>query len=216
MQQDPGADFIGCHFSAFFEHSLMNPTPSLPPCLQSALDASADGNSELALELFAQAAQELPESALPAFLMASEWASLGNMEKAEECFAAAILIAPDLHLARYQLGLLQFSSGRAAMAFVTWQPLLALDNQSPLFLWVQGFSALADDRFAEAKKLFLAGVAANDSNPPMSNDIQKIIAEIDKILEANSTIEDGAEALEDAEKDSHFLLSNYQQQNLIH
>src|SRR3954464_14411872 len=103
-----------------------------------------------ALELFAQAAALRPSSGIPHFLIGSEHAAAGELEAAEPAFANAVLLAPEFLLARYQLGLLQFSSKRAALALVTWGPLLALAATESLGHYVRGFAALAQDRFAES------------------------------------------------------------------
>ena len=182
--------------------------------------ASAEGNSEAALLLFEQAAAASPDSGVPHFLMGAEYASLGDLDKAEAGFANAILLSPALVIARYQLGLLQFSSARVAMALITWQPLLELEDDSPLPFLVQGFSALAQDHFNEARLLFEAGIARNLDNPPLSEDIQKVLLEIGlqtriPDAEAGSPSSNQAE-MQDHDGSSHILLSNYQQQGLPH
>ena len=91
--------------------------------LQAGLAASQANDPQRALQLFAQASAARPASGVPHFLAGSEYAALGQMEQAEAELANAVLLAPAFHIARYQLGLLQFSSGRAATALVTWEPL---------------------------------------------------------------------------------------------
>jgi tetratricopeptide (TPR) repeat protein len=114
----------------------------IDPLLEQGLAASQANDSVRALDLFAQASAAAPTAGLPHFLMASEWASLGEIEKAEAAFANAVLLAPDLTIAHYQLGLLQFSSGRAALALVIWQPLLQLVVHHSKFLGYKYFSLI--------------------------------------------------------------------------
>jgi tetratricopeptide (TPR) repeat protein len=195
----------------------------MTPSLEAGMQASAEGDSAQALALYEQAAAEAPGSGLPHFLAGGEYASMGQMDKAEAAFANALLLAPGFAVARYQLGLLQYSSARAAVALVTWQPLLALPEDSPLPYFVRGFAALAQDSFQDALALFDAGIERNTDNPPMTSDIRKVIAGIEAVLsqQAGSSTHDTAieqqepEESEDAQT-AHILLSNYRQQGPAH
>jgi len=184
----------------------------IDPLLEQGLAASQANDSVRALDLFAQASAAAPTAGLPHFLMASEWASLGEIEKAEAAFANAVLLAPDLTIARYQLGLLQFSSGRAALALVVWQPLLQLADTDPLPHFVRGFTALAQDAFAQALLHYRAGLERNTTNPALSNDVQKVIAPIESLLLAQDAAHAPTEQdlAADSSQDNHILLSNYQ------
>ncbi len=183
--------------------------------LQEAIFASAQGDSTTAFALFSQAASEQPNSGIPHLLMGAEYAKLGEIDKAESGFANALLLEPGLLIARYQLGLLQLSSARAAVAFVTWEPLLQLDESNPLPHFVRGFKALAHDQFSEASRYFEAGLARNVDNPALSNDIRKVIEKIDAIQAPQHQTLTDAEP-ETTEADFHFLLSNYQQKGPGH
>ena len=160
---------------------------------------------------FASAMALRPQAGLPHFLVGSLRAAAGDMEQAEAAFASAILLAPDLWLARYQLGLLQFSSGRAAVAMLTWQPLLAMPASEPVHHFVQGFAALAQDRFDEALQHYHEGLRLNPGNEAMGNDIRKVIAGIEALWAP-------AADLADAEPDSggHVLLAAYETQGRPH
>ncbi|MBV7540580.1 M48 family metallopeptidase [Acidovorax sp. sic0104] len=151
--------------------------------------------------------------------MGSEYAALGQIDQADVAFSNAVLLAPHLHVARYQLGLLQYSSGRVPAALVTWQPLLALGESSPMTHWVKGFGALAQDQFGAAKMHFERGVQLNLDNLPMSSDILNIVREIDAVLKNPSTVAPQAASVQhsdDSESSSHFLVSNYGRQGSLH
>ena len=199
----------------------MQTLPSaLPPLLAQAIDASSNGDAELALSLFAQATQDPEVSASTHFLMGAEYAAMGKMDEAEAGFSTAVLLAPGLHVARYQLGLLQFSSGRVAAAFLTWQPLVEGDPETALCQWIKGFAALAQDDFATARNHFEAGIQLNTGNPPMSADIQRVLAEIDQLVATGVVPGDGTPGVTESETEegdqAHVLLSNYQTQDPIH
>jgi len=185
----------------------MTPHASLSERLRLALAASASGDTDRAIELFRRATDEDAGSPLPPFLLGAELAQLGRIDEAIQAYAAATLLAPTFHIARYQMGLLQFTSGHAALALVSWQPILALPEDEPLRAFVLGFAALANDQFADAIAHFRAGQALNHDNAPLNADIQLVI---DRIAAAQAV--PGAASAEPAateEATSHVLLSNY-------
>lgn len=143
--------------------------------IQDGLLASQQRQSERALDLFSQAQTEDPTSGLPSFLMGSELAACGRLEQAEAALAAAVLLAPAFLLARYQLGLLQFSADRPAAALVTWQPLQDLPDQEPLGHFVRGFSLLARQSYAQALEHFQAGLDRCGAHEPVADDIRQVI-----------------------------------------
>jgi Flp pilus assembly protein TadD len=141
-----------------------------------------------------------------AFLVASDEAAAGRMEAAEAAFAHAVLLTPSFHLARYQLGLLQFSSGRASAAQVTWQPLLDLAQTDPLPHYVRGFAALAQDDFAQALAHYRAGLACDNPNPAVAGDVMKVVEQVERLLPPAEAPADSAEAQTPA---NHVLLQGY-------
>ena len=182
--------------------------------LREGLAASQSNDAHRALELFAQASQACPASGVPHFMAGSEFAALGEFEKAEAELASAVLLAPGLHIARYQLGLLQFSSGRAAAALVTWEPLFALDDTEPLGHFVCGFAALAQDDFQAAKSHFEDGLARNTANPALSSDIHKVLLGMrDAHARQPAASQPAAEADPAA---AHVLVSNYGKYGTLH
>jgi tetratricopeptide (TPR) repeat protein len=195
---------MSCRLSIAMPHS--DPLSSRP-ALDRALEASARGEAAAAVELFLQAIAEQPDSEGAHFLLGSEYAALGDIAQAERHITTALLLRPQWHVARYQLGLLQFSDGRVPAALLTWQPLASLEESSPLPHWVHGFAALARNDFGAARPLFEAGLARNTEHPPMSADIQRVLAAMP-----------GAEPTAETEGDgvAHVLLSNYQQAGHVH
>lgn len=186
--------------------------------IQQGLAASQAERVEEALDLFRQAAQHAPGSGLPHFLIGAELAQLGRMEEAETAYANAVLLAPDLDMARYQLGLIQFTSGRAALGLVTWGPLFQRPPESALQRIVHGFAALAQDDFTQAIACFREGMALNQDNPALNRDLQMMIERIGaQTGEASAAPAVQAEPAESAdEQNLHVLLSNYQRQGPLH
>jgi tetratricopeptide (TPR) repeat protein len=149
--------------------------------LAEGLAASGAGRSEEALGLFEQAREADPASGIPHFLIGSEYASLGDFAAAEGAFANAVLLSPDFPLARYQLGLLQFSSQRPGVAMLTWQPLLDLPEEDALLHFVRGLSALARNAFEDALRHFHTGLACEPANPALCGDIRQLVEAVQKL-----------------------------------
>jgi tetratricopeptide (TPR) repeat protein len=166
------------------------------------LGASAQNRSDAAMEFFAQASEVVPASGVPHFLIGSEHASAGNMDAAELAFTHAVLLAPEFHIARYQLGLLQFSSQRPAVALLTWQPLFALPATEALGHFVRGFAALADDRLQDTLKHLRDGLDRNVNNPALAADIGKVVEAVEDLLQR------GCDAAADSPA-AHVLISGY-------
>jgi tetratricopeptide (TPR) repeat protein len=140
-------------------------------------------------------------------LLGAELAQCGAIDEAESAFAEAVLSAPGWSIARFQLGLLQYTSGRASTARLTWQPLLALAPDDALRSFVQGFAALAGDRFGEAMAAFEAGIAQNTANAPLNADIRMVMQ---RVGGAASGPPSAAVAEPVNDGGVHVLLSNYQ------
>ncbi len=179
--------------------------------LQAGVQASQSGDVEKALDLFARASAAAPRSGLPHFLIGSEYAALGEIDKAEAALANAVLLAPEFHIARYQLGLLQFSSGRAAVALVTWTPLFALADNEALGHFVRGFAALAQDDFVTARSHFNTGLPLGHDNPALCSDIEKVLQ---GIRQAEARGPDATPAPEPS--GNHVLVSNYGRFGTLH
>lgn len=184
-----------------------NPPPDLQSLLQQGIAASNTQESDAALEIFVRCIQAYPSAPQPHLLIAAEHAAHRRFEQAENAFASAILLAPDLHVARYQLGLLQMTWERAVMALLTWQPLLLLPEDNPLVHFVRGYAALANDDFTTAANHFEVGLDLKNENAPMAEDIKKVLLKVREIILQKA--ENGSSPAEDMPQ-QHVLLSNYQ------
>jgi len=179
----------------------MNADPSFETLISEGLVASGENRTRAALDLFARASEALPSSGIPHFLIGSEHAACGNMEAAEAALANAVLLSPDFALARYQLGLLQFSTARAAVALVTWEPLFAAPPGESLGHFVRGFAALAQEAFDESLQHFEQGLAGEDVNPAVAGDIRKVMHAVRALLDPQQAAEDN--------NTGHVLLAAY-------
>jgi len=184
---------------------------SVDALMAQAMDASQANNAEQAIACFQKASALVPDAGLPQFLLGAEFAALGDINRGETAFANATRLMPQFPMARYQLGLLQFSSGRAAIALLTWQPLLQLPQTHPLPHFVAGFASLAQDRLAEALEHFEQGLPLNKDNDALSGDIAKVMNGIRGALA-------GAEQATSSstEAEAHVLLAGYRQRGPAH
>ncbi len=144
------------------------------------------------------------------FLQGSVLAGLGRFTEAHAAMAKAVQIAPGYTVARFQLGLLELSSGDAAAARATWQPLQSLPSDNPLHVFTRGLDRMIDDDFPAAISLLEQGIALNTELPPMNRDMVLLI---DRMREKTGTAplpadEDGSGV--------HFLLRQFDLKDTKH
>lgn len=135
------------------------------------------------------------------FLRGSVLAGLGRFGEAQDALAVAARIAPDYLIARFQLGLLQLTSGDTSTAAATWAPLQSLDEDHALRLFANGLLHMAGDEFSEAVRLIKAGMDRNVAYPPLNGDMQMVL---DQIAAPTETPPPGEEI-----SSAHFLLQQY-------
>lgn len=127
------------------------------------------------------------------FLLGSVLTGQQRYDEGRKSMARAVEIAPGFALARFQLGFLDFTSGRALDAIGVWNPLGHLPDDEPLRLFAEGLSQLAIDDFSEARRLLRQGMAANRDNPLINADMQLILDEIDRLPHLDEPSSDGSE-----------------------
>lgn len=112
------------------------------------------------------------------FLEGSVLAGLQRYDEGRRAMARAVEIAPDFALARFQLGFLDLTSGRALDAMAVWAPLSGLPDDDALRVFSEGLANMAIDHFSEARRLLKRGMALNTANPMINADMQLILDEI--------------------------------------
>lgn len=171
-------------------------------------------DSVTAEQILSDAVLRHPGDARPLLLLAAQYAHAQQMDRAEACYIEALQRAPDFSIARFQLGLLQFSCGRPAAALATFAPLDHLPGEHALRLFKNAFTCLARDQLQEARTWLEQGIASNRENPPLNSDMQKIVRQIDLQLssphQSAGTAQAGAASLPVAPPtEQHFLVSAY-------
>ena len=128
-----------------------------------ALLADADHDSRSAAEAVAQTIATFPNDARLHFLLGSLLIDLRRFIEAHAALVRAVTLAPDFHIARFQLGFFELTSGEAEAARASWQPLLrTLPREHFLCRFVVGLEALIADRFDLCINALTEGMAIND------------------------------------------------------
>jgi tetratricopeptide (TPR) repeat protein len=144
-----------------------------------ALEASRRSDSGHAMAYLKEAATRADASAQALFLLGSEYAQVGLFAEAAEHMSRALVVSPDLAIARFQLGMLHLTSGQPELAQAVWAPLATLQDGHPQAAYLKpfhrGMEHLIADRFDEALAALSAGVEANLENPALNGDMRKVI-----------------------------------------
>lgn len=124
------------------------------------------------------------------FLQGSVLAGQQRYDEGRRAMARAVEIAPDYALARFQLGFLDLTSGRALDAIAVWRPLVGgLSEEEPLRVLAEGLMNLANDQFSEARRLLALGMELNRAVPLINADMQLILDQIEGLPDGPATAE---------------------------
>lgn len=161
----------------------MTSTPAdYMPALLARLQHTAPEES---FALLYAAAEQHPRDPRPVLLLAAELVHAREIDRAEAAYLVALQRAPDWPIARFQLGLLQFTCARPAAALATWAPLERLAQDDPLRLFKAGIQALLEGRTDEARRLVADGLARNTVNAPLNRDMQLLLERVDELAAAS-------------------------------
>ncbi len=120
-----------------------------------------------------------PANAELRYLYGAELAHRQEYDRAAIEFGTALLLAPHLHYARFQLGLLQLTMAKPDAALATWSALDGLSGEfASLALFKRGLEALIHDRFAECLDYLDRGIQSNTHNEPLNADMALIIQRV--------------------------------------
>ncbi len=142
----------------------------------------ANADSARGVDAIDAALAAFPGDARLHFLKGSLLIGLQRFIGAHQALSSAVRLSPEFHIARFQLGLFELTSGEADSAVATWKPLKALPGDHWMRRFVDGLEHLASDRFDECIADLSAGIAANQENLPLNVDMQRIVAECEGIV----------------------------------
>lgn len=137
---------------------------------------------------------EFPGDGRLHFLRGSMLIGKGRLIEAHRALTRAVTLAPDLAIARFQLGFFQLTSGEAENALETWGRLDRLPDGHYLRKFVDGLRCLIRDDFSNTIDNLQQGIAFNQENPPLNRDMQLIIDECRPLVDAARASEESGEA----------------------
>jgi tetratricopeptide (TPR) repeat protein len=111
-------------------------------------------------------------------LLGAHYAKAGRFEEAERELYRAVSLDPQAHVARLQLGLLYLTKGDVHRAISTWSALESLADGDALKSFKRGLEALIRDDFTGCNRLLNEGIARNNVNPALNDDMRLILARI--------------------------------------
>ena len=156
---------------------------------------------ELMEEALISKMEEYPSDPRLLLMLGAEYAQGGRIDEAEAAYIYALNRSPNFTIARFQLGLLQYSQQRIYSAFATWELLNELPAEDPLRIFKNALEALAKNEREVALQLFENGIRKNETNPPLNEDMQQFILRIKDLNESET---------EDAQDtSSRFFMSAY-------
>ncbi|MFI2813184.1 MULTISPECIES: lipopolysaccharide assembly protein LapB [Microbulbifer] len=167
---------------------------------------------EKSLDLFKRCVESDPNHAKATYMIGALYAQIQMVDSAAEWMQRAIDMDAGEKTAVFQLGLLYLTSGEVEKARSTWEGLSGLPEDHAFRLFSQGMLALVEDDFEGCIKHLEMGIARNDFNAPLNNDMSRVIESAAAALESQAA---GAN-LEPAEAPAtragtHIALSGYRQ-----
>lgn len=177
--------------------ALMDPSYtalSQTELFQLAIDASRRKEFDIAIAYLKEAVTRADASPEAYFLLGAEYAQIGMTGQARYAMEAAVALAPGLGMARFHLGLLLLSGGGTGQAVNVLAPLRELGSMHMLTHFSGGLVHLSRNEFTEAVECLRAGIRLNTQNAALNADMQRLIAEIEKLpaKEANERMEEGS------------------------
>jgi len=148
--------------------------------LHLAMQAMRQDRHDEATRLLKRAHEDFPQSARVLHLLGAEHAQMGLFDRAVAEMAEAIRLDPSLTAARFQLGLLYATSGRAVEAEATWQPLEQLSPEDPLRLFKSAMVHVLHDEFVQGIDYLKQGIAHNEINEALNVDMRRLLADLEQ------------------------------------
>ncbi|NVE01849.1 lipopolysaccharide assembly protein LapB [Massilia sp. BJB1822] len=172
---------------------------------QLALNASSGGDSASTIAYLKEAVSRSDASANAHYLLGAEYAQIKLYARAIDEMEAALALDPALGTARLQLAMLWLGQNENERAAATLRPLEELGEQEALHHFGAGLLRLIGGDSAGAIASLERGIGLNLAVPPLNGDMQRIIAQV----QAMSQAEAAGEGAAPEEGGQHILLSAY-------
>jgi tetratricopeptide (TPR) repeat protein len=184
--------------------------------LQLAIAASQKDDHETAITNLKRALEISPDNAKVHYFLGAEHAQIGLYDRAITEMERAVNLDPNLVTAIFQLGLLYLTSGQVEKAIEAWAPLDKQGDENCFYLFKTGMIHLARDEFDECEQSLKKGIALNNFNEALNNDMRRILTDIDERRNDGriATNSQPSQTQQAPGKDgSHFFLSAYKDSN---
>ncbi|HEX8611904.1 MAG TPA: tetratricopeptide repeat protein [Telluria sp.] len=146
-----------------------------------ALEADRLGNSGASLSYLKEAVGRADATAPAHLLLGAGYAQLQMYDRAAAEMESALAVDPTFAIARFQLGLLQLTSGDGERAMSTLLPLQELDEQHALHQFGSGLIHLMRNEFAATLACMARGMELNTDNPALNTDMQLIVDKVNAL-----------------------------------
>lgn len=178
--------------------------------LHLALKAMADQRDADAMALLKRGVALDPQDGRLQYLLGAMHAQVGMYERAIEELQRAVVLAPDLDMAHFQLGMLLITRGDIVGARDTWAVLDRLEAGHPLNLFRDGMTKLVEDDFDGCVQSLRRGIEANHEHEALNRDMQRVIEAAEAARDgrppAAGTVPDAGA---DTDPAQHVLLAGY-------
>jgi tetratricopeptide (TPR) repeat protein len=153
-----------------------------------AMHAIGQDSPDKAISLLKRLLEMEPQNGKAHYLLGAVHAEIGMYDVAAEEMARAMDLEPDLHTARFQLGLLNLTSGRLEEAQRIWDGLDVLGDRDPLYLFKTGMLHLVKDEFEPCVAALKAGIELNTFNEDLNNDMRRVMSDAQKAMTGHSVV----------------------------
>jgi tetratricopeptide (TPR) repeat protein len=145
--------------------------------LHLAINASQTGDHHAALEHLYKALEQSPSHTGARYFLAAEHAELGLYERACEEMQELLLIAPEVEIARFQLGLLSLQLERKENARQAFAFLAEKARDESLQAFAKAYLHLLEERQGDAIVLLNEGLKTC-GNPALKADMSRVLASL--------------------------------------
>lgn len=146
--------------------------------LRLSLAAMGDGRDAESISLLKTLLERVPDQAYGQYLLAAQHAQMGLLDRAEDGFRAAMVAAPDLVMARFQLGQLLLVQSRTEEAKQVLSPIAAAPSGLAIGAYARALTSAADEDVASTVAELEAGLACPQDIPAMADDMRRLLARL--------------------------------------
>jgi tetratricopeptide (TPR) repeat protein len=154
--------------------------------MRQAVEAMRGNRDDEAIRCLQRAIGLEPTNGSLHHLLGAVYAQLGKIDAAIAAMTQAITHAPQLDIARFQLGLLHFTCANVPAAQEVWQPLALLPAQHPLYLFRLGLLHLARDEFAACAEKLKRGIELNTAHPALNNNMRLVLDRAEQAMSSRA------------------------------